>query len=115
MKNVFLICLITIFISGCWTTQKGEKIGTLVKLAQEGIIFKTNEAELIRGGMNGGNGGFGVKPFFFTIENNDLLPTMQNALDGQKEIKIHYHTELFVLFRSDSDNNFLDSVEVMNK
>ena len=51
----------------------GEKIGQVVKLSQEGIIRKTWEAQLIRGGMNGGSGSFGTVPFDFTIESDEMV------------------------------------------
>lgn len=114
MKFKALITLLTcLSLSGCWETEKGEKIGTLVKLNKQGIFIKTNEAELIRGSMNSGSGSFG-KSFDFTIESDEFNKIADSALEQQKTVRIKYHKELFTLFRTEtSDNSFLDSIEII--
>lgn len=111
----FSMLLAASLVSGCWETEKGEKIGTIVKIGKVGFLIKTNEAELIRGGINNGNGGFGVKPFDFTIENEGLLAIANDALEKQKTVRIKYHKEFATLFRTEtSDNAFLDGIEIIN-
>lgn len=106
--SILFICL-----SGCWVKERGEKIGNIVKLGKQGLLIKTNEAELIRGGMNNANGSFG-RPFDFTIEDESLLGKIQYALDNQKSVRIKYHKELATFFRTETDDNsFLDSVELV--
>lgn len=110
-----LIAISTILLQGCWVTEKGEKIGNIVKLGKQGMLIKTNEAELIRGGLNGGNGSFG-KPFDFTIEDDSKLEILQKSLDNQIPVKVKYHKEFASLGRSETvDNSFLDDVEILNK
>lgn len=110
MKKSILLCLISLFLTGCWETEKGEKVGTIVKFAKEGIIFGTWEAELIKGGMNEGSGAFG-KSFHFTVENSELISRLNYALTNQKEVRITYHKEWLAAFwRCESDNYFLDNV-----
>lgn len=111
IKKVLCISVLSLLLQGCLETQNGEKIGTIVKLGQEGVLIKTWEAELIRGGFNQGSGSFG-KPFYFTIENSEFIPILKKALDEQREVKIHYHKEAVTLFRAESDNYFLDSIEI---
>lgn len=113
MKKL-LIALMCFALTACYETEKGEKVGTIVKVASEGVLFKSNEAELIRGGMNGGSGGFGVTPFHFTIENDELLKKVQYAVTNQKEVRIVYHRELATLFRSESNDYFLDEIQILN-
>jgi len=118
MKKKIIIALICIsasmILTGCWETEKGEKIGIIVKLNKQGIFIKTNEAELIRGGMNNGNGSFGTKPFDFTVEDEKLLSIVQQALDEQKTVRIKYHKELATLARTEThDNSFLDDIEIV--
>lgn len=106
---------VTILLTGCWETERGEKIGTLVKLGHQGKFIKTWEAELIRGGMNGGNGSFGTQPFDFTIEDDKLLLIAQKALDQQKTVRVRYHKEFGTLGRTETDDNsFLDDIEIIN-
>lgn len=115
MKNlkILIIALSIILLSGCWTTEKGTKIGTLVKIGKQGFLIKTNEAELIRGGLNNGSGVMG-KPFDFTIEDDSMLVIANQALDQQKEVKITYHKEWITFWRTETDDNsFLDSIEII--
>jgi hypothetical protein len=116
MNKKIITLLLSLLITGCWETEKGEKVGIIVKLGKQGAFIKTNEAELIRGGMNNGNGSFGVRPFDFTIEDERLLRIVQKAFDEQKEIKITYHKEWATLWRTEtSDNSFLDDVEIIEE
>jgi hypothetical protein len=114
LHKLGVVLLISSTLSGCWTVSNGEKIGTIVKISKEGLLIKTNEAELIRGGMNNGSGSFG-RPFDFTIESEDMLKTANFALENAKEVKIKYHQELATMWRCKSNNYFLDSIEIINK
>jgi len=92
-------------VAGCgFVTGSGEKVGTVIKIAKEGIIFKTWEAEIIRGGMNNVSGGFSTKPFFFTITDKEMLHNVQQSFDSGKEIKIHYKRR-FYIFNWNSECN----------
>jgi hypothetical protein len=95
MKYVALIlCLL---LSGCWTNQKGEKSGLLVKVSKEGLFWGTYEAELIRGGFNNASGANGAS-FHFTVgkTENKLVKTVLSLLDSNKQVIISYHCEFFV-------------------
>lgn len=107
--SALLLCIISLLLSGCWETVNGEKVGTIVKFAKEGAVIGTWEAELIRGGMNSGSGSFGSS-FHFTVEKPELIEKVKEALDNQKPVKIKYHKELFTLWRSESDDYFLDDI-----
>lgn len=114
MKKMLLVLIMSAVVTGCWETEKGEKIGTLVKIGKQGFLFKTNEVELIRGGMNDGSGSFGAS-FHFTIEDKGLVNIAYAALENQKKVRIKYHKEFFTLFRTETgDNSFLDSIEFIN-
>ena len=86
-KTIALIC-ISFLMGGCWEKAKGEKIGTLVKIANEGFWWKTHEGELIRGGMNDGSGSIG-KSFHFTIERDDIFEIAQKAMNDNKQVHIY--------------------------
>jgi hypothetical protein len=111
MSKYLLLILSIILISGCWETEKGEKIGTIVKLNKQGFFIKTRECEIIRGGFNNGSGSFG-KAFDFTIEDDSMSQIADKALNEQKLVKVKYHKEWFTMFRTETgDNSFLDSIE----
>ncbi len=107
---------LTLALSGCLQDSTGEKVGGVTRLSHEGFIplCKTWEAELIRGGLNNGSGVVGGASFRFTVPSNDLMQQVKQALESQKEVKIHYHHEMFLLLgncSSKSDAYFLDSIE----
>lgn len=113
VKKIIILLMLSYSLTGCWETAKGEKIGTLVKLSDEGFFIKTHEGELIRGGMSDGSGSFG-KSFHFTIENQDAFNTAQDAMNNNKQVHIYYHKEWVTLWRCESDNIFVDKIEVVN-
>lgn len=94
----------------------GERNGIVVKLADEGFFKKTHELEIIRGGMNGGSGSFGVKPFYATIPNDRDFQTLQSAYEQQKEVYVTYD-EYMLTFASECNGSeehcsFVSSVRV---
>lgn len=117
MRKTLLLLILTtstIFLSGCWETESGQKTGNIVKFSKEGFLIKTYEAELIRGGMNDGSGSIG-KSFHFTVENKSLIETINKAISTNKQVKINYHQEWYTLpWRCESQNYFLDNIEILN-
>lgn len=109
LKKILLLSTI-ILLTGCWETIKGKKTGTIVKCANEGLIIKTYECEIIRGGMNNGNGSFG-KSFHFTIEKPELKNIANDALDNQKEVVLDYHDEWTTFLRQEHySEGFADNI-----
>lgn len=109
----YLLGLCILVLSGCKDTGYGDKVGQIIKLSKQGFVCKTWEAELIRGGLNNGSGASSTV-FDFTIENEALVKYVQDALDKQYEVKIHYNMEFTTACRSDSGDHFLDSIERLN-
>ncbi len=112
MKNIALsIALLALVGCSVNTPGTGEKIGQIVKLNKQGIVFNTWEAELIRGGMTGGSGSFGMTPFDFTIESEEQAQAIAKYLQNQQEVVITYRIEgICGAWRSDSSGHFLVSV-----
>lgn len=114
-KKALAVMILPLMLTGCYETEKAEKIGTIVKVGSgEGIFIKTIEAEIIRGGFSAGSGASG-QAFHFTVEDSKVAEQLRKAMDEQKEIKITYHREFFTMFRSESHSTFLDSFEVIEK
>ena len=115
-KLKIIPCLaVILLISGCginFSPGDGEKIGQVVKVNHQGWQRVTWEAQLIRGGMNNGSGAFGVAPFDFTIESEDMAKKVQEYMKSQQQVIIRYRMEgCWSLFRSDSNGHFLTSIE----
>ena len=114
-KNVIALAILSVALSGCWDTGDGERVGQVIKLNKQGTFCKTWEAEIIKGGMSAGSGAMGGA-FYFTVPNNNqvLLKTLTDAMNSGQEVRVHYNMELVTFCRSDSDNHFVDKVEVIS-
>lgn len=94
------------------TPGTGCKRGVIVRLEETGIICKTLQGEIIRGGMSDGTGSFG-KSLYFTIEDNRNRELAQLAFQEQFEVIIYYENDLICsIFRSDNSRpNFVTHIE----
>ena len=108
------IVIVALMCAGCGIGTPGNsaKIGNIIKVANEGIICKTWEATMIRGGVVDGTGAFGA-PFDFTIEDKSLVPKVKEALDSGREVKIFYTSEgIYSACRgAGSGGHFLTNIE----
>lgn len=112
-KLITILSISSLILTGCYTTEKGEKTGSIVKFAKEGFIIKTFEGELIRGNLNSGSGSFG-RSFYFTVENLNLIKVIEKSMKEGKEVKIKYHKEWITFLRTENKNYFVDEIEILN-
>jgi len=120
--EIMIACVILAMLVGSVASFKGcavntspgtgEKIGQIVKLSKQGMMSKTWEAQLIRGGISGGSGSVGGVPFDFTVEKDSDAELIQGFMKNQTEIVIKYRIEGFYgSWRSESKGHFLVSIE----
>ena|SRR3990167_4123715 len=96
MNRAFLATLLAgIALSGCICNvpSNGEKVGQIVKVEETGVVCKTFEAELIRGGLTGGSGVAGGAPLHFTVR-GDLVGEAQEAMKTNAEVVVKYDRAL---------------------
>lgn len=106
MKKTLAVFVAAMFLTGCGVnTGRGEKVGTIIKLAQEGVFNKTWEAEIVRGGMNNGTGAFSTTPLHLTITDPDTVAKAQDAFEKQYEVKVKYVSTLMAPWSSQSQEN----------
>lgn len=98
-KLTLLFCLVC--LSGCYFSSPthGIKTGIIVKVAEEGFLFPTNEAQLIRGGLSGGSGVNG-QAFDFNIQDPKVLQDAIAALESGAEVEVEYERELIASMAS---------------
>lgn len=112
--KLLAVVILSAALTGCGLNPSpgdGEKIGQIVKVQKRGLFWKTWEAELIRGGMNGGCGSFGTTPFEFTIENDETAKAAITNMETQTEVVIKYRMEgIYSITRSESSGHFLNSM-----
>ncbi len=114
-KLLLLTTLIALMFTGCVETAKGTKIGQVVKVNEaSGLVYKTVEVEIIRGGFSAGSGAQGGV-LDFTIEDKPALVELvkQAMLDGS-ELEVQYHKEFFTFLRSDSHSVFADDIKLVH-
>src|SRR5689334_19180110 len=104
-----------LLLTGCWTTERGQKSGIIVKVAKEGRYWGTYEGELIRGGLDNATGATG-REFHFTLGQfkSDLVTTAQYAMEHNKHVVLSYHCEEFVLPWRGETKCFVDSIKILN-
>jgi hypothetical protein len=115
LMSVLAVALLSASATACGINESpgtGEKVGQVVKLSKVGIICKTWEGQLIRGGMTDGSGTIGTQPFNFTIETDELAQKVTNFMRTQQEVRVTYSQEgVYALCRTESGGAFLRSIE----
>lgn len=111
MIKRLVIAAVIVGASAC-TTARGEKIGTITKLSEEGYWCPTWEGQIIRGGMSGGSGAFGA-PFDFTVERGQV-EQVRLLMESGQEIRLHYITKPLT-FCSTNSGHFVMSIEAMKR
>ncbi len=105
------------FVGACGSgidTGEGKKIGQIVKIGQHGMFCSTYEAEIIRGGLNGGSGVNGSS-LHFTIKDKKLANQLEKAMEEQQEIELSYKQGKFTGFCYGETNIFATGFKILNK
>lgn len=116
-KNYLMPALIVMasLLSGCWTTQSGQKSGIIVKVAKEGRYWGTYEGELIRGGLDNASGATG-REFHFTLGQfkSDLVKQAIEAMENNRHVILTYHCDAIVMPWSGETKCFVDSIKLLD-
>jgi hypothetical protein len=116
MKKI-VFGLTALLLGGCFMkSADGDKVGVVTKVAVESSFFGTCptwEAEMVRGGFSNGSGANG-HPFDFTIEKEADARKLQELMNSNVEIHIHYVKKAWTFCSSESDGYFMTSFEVVN-
>lgn len=98
MKNsLYALALVSVFLSGCGhglQSGTGKKIGQVIQIGQHGLLCKTYEGKLVRGGFNTGSGVSGGV-FEFTVDDHSMFAELQKAMESQEEIEVTYQKVSF--------------------
>jgi hypothetical protein len=101
-------------LTGCThLVGNGEKVGSVIKVSQEGVLNTTNEVEIVRGGMNGGSGSFSTTPLNGTVTDDAVYAQLKDALNGQYEVKVQYRDYFWTPISSDSGSRYIVAVQKM--
>lgn len=114
MKNAAtpaFAAILCLFLAGCIDNGAGQKIGQVTKLAKQGVLCKTWEGEIIRGGFSPDGNGVQGGSFHFTVESDALAKKIQDAMERRLEIRLKYRSELISFCRSESNSQFVTDIE----
>ncbi len=119
MKKIFLSSILLLalcLLTGCWTTQKGQKSGIIVKVAKEGKFWGTYEGEMVLGGLENASGVTG-RTFNFTIGqfNSDLVKKADYAMQNNKHVIITYHCDAYTLPWSGETKCFVKRIDMLSE
>lgn len=115
-KSLLPLILLTscCLLTGCWTVQKGQKSGIIVKVAKEGSLWGTYEGEIILGGLENATGVSG-RAFFFTLGQfkSNLVKQAEFAMQNNKHVVISYYCDAFTLPWSGETKCFVNKINVL--
>lgn len=113
-KTLFMTCLLILAsgLTGCWTVQKGQKSGIIVKVAKEGKFWGTYEGEMVLGGLENASGATG-RAFHFTLGQfkSDLVEKADYAMENNKHVIITYHCDAFTMPWSGETKCFVKKID----
>ncbi|RYZ64114.1 MAG: hypothetical protein EOP09_16475 [Proteobacteria bacterium] len=96
--------------------SEGVRIGTIVKLAKRGYVFKTWEGELYQGFLesNPTEGGIATRSWNFSVQDKSgLLDDLNKVVMGGHKVKVDYQEKLNLLPWVGDTRYVVDSVEVV--
>lgn len=116
MKKLLLAIALAITATSCHCNVpvKGEKVGHIVKIEEHGVVCKTQEAELIRGGQTDGSGVAGGRSFNFTIPHGQVEKA-RTAMEANQEVKVLYSAPI-IIPRCRTESGFVaDSIDTLKR
>jgi hypothetical protein len=117
MKKILFasfLLISTSFLTGCWSVQKGQKSGIIVKVAKEGNFWGTYEGEMVLGGLENASGVTG-RTFNFTLGQfkSDLVKQADMAMQNNKHVIITYHCDAYTLPWSGETKCFVNKIDIL--
>lgn len=93
--------------------SNGSRAGTVVKLSERGVLFKTTEGQLNLGGFSGETGSPASSLWDFSVDDDEkaVIRALEDASLSGKRLKLFYHEKFVQLdFRGDT-KYFIHKVE----
>ena len=103
------------------TYGEGFRVGTVVKLAKKGVVFKTWEGELMQDFLENNQdqssgGSMATKIWYFTVPSNDdqVRESIDQAIVNSKKVKLFYREKYKKLPWSGDTRQLVYKVEQIN-
>ena len=115
MNKLLIALCSTLLLSACIQVESGYKVGIPTKVGSQGFWCSNPVGSIQRGGFSAGSG-VGGSAFDFVLTSGAAKDALQQALDTQQEVKVHYHRDKWLLsFCLPKDAYLVDSVEGVAK
>ncbi|MBV6655079.1 MAG: hypothetical protein KI786_15040 [Mameliella sp.] len=117
IKRFFFILLTLAILGGAgylwvcnWTYSQGTRAGTLIKISNKGVVFKTYEGQLNLGGFRqNASDGLTGNIWEFSVWEDDIYDQLQN-FEG-KQVKLYYREKYKSMPWQGDTNYFIYQVE----
>jgi len=115
MNRLFLILMMfAVSVGGCLCANptSGKKVGVITSLSSEGLICKTNEGILQRGGLSSGSGAIGQQ-VLFNIQDAYLAEEARKYLESGQEVELTFTRPWFssACSRENADDVVVSSIK----
>lgn len=97
--GITLVAILSIAIYANFTYSKGSRNGTVIKLSNKGVMFKTYEGQLNVGAYvrESSNPPTTIWEFSVPKGNQEVLDEINEAIDKGRRVKLHYKEKLMTL------------------
>lgn len=111
------VCFIGCYAGSSFEQAKGYKDGTIQKLSETGVVYKTTEGEMVLGGMSIGESGegqatFNRQMFEFSVNDASVRAKIEALKPGQK-VRLHYRMMLSTWCPKGNTSYFVTDVETI--
>ena len=119
IKRFFLIILLIVAVGTAgyvwvmgWTYSEGTRAGTLIKVSNKGVVFKTNEGQLNMGGFQpDAQSGIIGNIWDFSVIKSSVYKDLQQA-EG-KQVKLYYRQRYKAMPWQGKTEYFVYKVEML--
>lgn len=93
--------------------SEGYRAGNVMKISKKGVMFKTWEGELNVGGFSdgGGDGDMATTVWSFSVDDDEVVKEIEQAVDKGSKVKLHYVEKYFQLDFFGDTKYFVTQVE----
>ncbi len=112
--GLIIVLVLVYFLFGSYSD--GSRAGTIVKLTNRGMIFKTVEGQLNLGGLTSESGSPASSLWDFSVDSGDkeVITALEEANLNGHRVKLHYKEKFYKLPWRGDTKYFVYKVEKAN-
>ena len=124
MKRIIFITLFSVLLIGggigsyvvFGTYSDGSRVGNLVKFSRKGVVFKTYEGELDKGGLDQNADGDLSEIWKFSVHRGDeaIIQSINTAMEKGQIVRLHYKEKFYQFDWRGDTKYFIDQVDVID-